>query len=1312
MSQVLDLSVTLTPPPAGADPAVLASITLRYDALGLGHFGDLLTDPLTTQEREDLQWYLEKYWQWPYEGFLSRGKQIEVLLPTIGKRLYKSLFGSVEADRIMQKWLAQPEAAGPFQLSLLSELPTVLSLPWELLHSEQGYLALRNRRPVSIVRRLPQSESTSNLTTTFTPPLRILLVTARPEGTGFVDPRSIARELLDEVQPAIDTGTIAIEFLRPPTLSALQERLRDTKRPPIHIFHFDGHGIFGDGQQGSQADPHVLQGGGQGMLAFETEEGTLDLVKAENLAQTLLDSGVQLAILTACQSAMSDASDVFSSVAARLIRGGIKAVSAMSASILVVSAARYTEAFYKELAAGAQVSLAQERARQSLYTNPRRHTLSRVRSEEGVPVELQDWWLPHFYQQMPLLLRPTRKKGTRKKEIPQETRPVLSAAMPLAPRYGFSGRSRELLQIERWLRQNKLVVIHGFGGMGKTALACEAADWLTRIGMYEGACFISFEGGRGNATSLLSQFGFFLGIYDGTYTPDDSKKAMQQVQAALTKRRMLVIADNLESILPDGEAPLEVEERTQLWNVLLELQRLGAGVLLTTRSSATFDDGRLAEGIRVVYLPLGGLSRDDAYQLASSLLTSLRIDRHRAPYQQLRDLLWQLGYHPLSIQLVLPALRTYGLAQIQQDFVTLLPRFTDDAETGRNRSLLASLEYSLRRLNENHRGLLSRLAVFEGGASEDDLLAITEITEADWAKLRPALEQVALLTVEQLEGANFPFLHFHPVLIPFLRGQLGAQDEALQQRYAQQYSEVSEWYYWEDHRHPIQIRAIVQRELPNLRRTFGWLLESGDLEKVVEIADRIGWFLAIFGLHREQQQVHQRVAEALAVQKRSGAGTLTRAEYLHESSLGEEEQRQGHWKSARTRFQRLLARIESQGEGNPYGPGSFEHITILVKVGRCLNAEGNVFEAEPLYRRAIAISEVLLQHDPENRGLLRLQATLLTDLGDVLRNRGQYAEARKVYEQALQTFHALGEPRGEAVLQGQLGTIALEQEDYPEARKRYQQALQTFHALGEPAEEALGWHQLGILAQLEENWAEAERCYRESLSLRERLGESVGAAQTCNSLGGVARSTHRFGEAKGWFQRAIQLGQQADPTSGEYASYLSNLANCLVQEVQEGTVQEVTLQLEEARRYTEQALAIQQVLQSPELWRTFRNLATIAEIQGRHEVARASRREEREAYASFAGNRYRIDEQFGELFPALVLALDDLEVRVQMEERLSRLEANGWHVSEAIEHIWAGEHDWQALAENLDNQDALFVLRVLETLAEGTDTTTNTSSPE
>jgi tetratricopeptide (TPR) repeat protein len=1291
MPQVLDLSVTFTPPPAGADPDVLASITLRYDAQGLTHTDDLLTNPLSKQEQADLQWYLEEYWKWPYEGFLSRGKQVEALLPQIGKRLYKAVFGTVEANSVLQAWRLQSGASR--QISVISGIPAVLSLPWELLHDEQGFLVLRTRQPVSLIRHLPQRELGA-FSTAFEPPLRILLVTARPEDTGFIDPRSTARQLFDEMQEQMESGAVVIEVLRPPTLQALRQRLKDSTHP-VHLLHFDGHGTFGETD--IHQDGRYKNDGEQGRLAFENTENKLALVGASVLAQVLQDSGVRLAILDACQSAMGSADDAFSSVAARLIQGGVDAVIAMSASVLVASSTQYTGAFYRELARGISVPVAQERARQALHDDPRRHLSLRRRDEEGTPIELRDWWLPHYYQQRPLVFSAT--KSTRKSKRKQAHITRLNEHIPQEPRYGFNGRSRELLQLERWLGQNKLVVIHGFGGMGKTALAREAADWLTRTGMYQGACFVSFESGQGNTTSLLSQLGFFLGIYNGTYTPDDPKEALSRLQATLKERRTLVIADNLESILPGGEAPLDASERTELWDVLLDLQQSGTGVLLTTRTPA-FGDGRLSEGTQVMYLRLEGLGRDDAYQLASSLLTSLQIDRSRTPYHLLQALLRQLGYHPLSVQLVLPALRVYEIWQILQDFDTLLPQFTDDAETGRNRSLLASLSYSLQRLSEEQRVLLSRLAIFEGGATEDTLLAITEMAEADWAKLRKALEQAALLTVEHFTGLKLTFLHFHPVLIPFLRGQSPALDEGLELRYAQGYNQISEWCEQADGQNPIEIRAVVQRELPNLRRAFRWLLESGDLEHATWMAAYVDRFLGIFGLYRERQQMHQQVAEAQATRHPSVTETLPQREFLHEYKLGEAELQVGRVQAACARFQHLLTRIESQSEGNRLSPGSGEHTMVLGQLGRCLLTEGNFPEAEPLFRRAIALSEVLLQHDPENQHALRQQAAYLADLGNLLLSQGLYVEAKHAHEQALQIKVRTADLRGQAISRMQLGMIAFGQGNYPEARGRYREARSTFHALGEPAMEAIAWHQLGLIAQGEQNWSEAERSFRESLALDEKIGDHVGAATTCDHLGQIAAYRKRFGEARGWYQRAVMLDQQADPTSIGHVMSLSNLAGFLVNEVHAGGAQDASRQLEEARRYAEQALAISQTLQSSELWRIFHLLGVIAEMQGRHEAGRTYLRQEREAFASLASNRSRVDQHSGKLFLAIASALNDLQVRAQVEKLLPGAEANGWHISEATHRIWAGERDWQTLVENLDNKDALFVLRVLETLAE------------
>ena len=245
MDQPLDLRIVFTSPPQGSVSGVIASIALFCDALGSAHTGDLLTTPVTDEERAELHWYLEEYWKWPYEQFLKRGRQVEDLLADIGERLYAAVFGSEQANSVVQTWRSQP--AREYQISIVSDMPHILSLPWELLYDDQGFIALNTQHPTSIVRRLPAEGMTASLAS-FAPPLRILLVTARPEGVGFVDPRSIARELVDEVQGQTNIGAVALEILRPPTLLALQTRLHDPNRPPIHLVHFDGTWRGGEGR--------------------------------------------------------------------------------------------------------------------------------------------------------------------------------------------------------------------------------------------------------------------------------------------------------------------------------------------------------------------------------------------------------------------------------------------------------------------------------------------------------------------------------------------------------------------------------------------------------------------------------------------------------------------------------------------------------------------------------------------------------------------------------------------------------------------------------------------------------------------------------------------------------------------------------------------------------------------------------------------------------------------------------------------------------------------------------------------------------
>ena len=1232
MDPTLDLCVTLMQPPHGSPPSVLAAILLQCEQLGLSSSGDLLFDaaidwkseqnkefglsssgdllfdPLPADDRENLRWYLEEYWKWPYEHFLERGKQIEARLPKIGRQLYNAVFGSTSAQIILQAWRLQPlSPEDQRQISIVSDIPAVLSLPWELLHDEQGFLALRTRNPVAIVRRFPQDEL-SRLSTPLKPPLRILLVTPRPDNAAFIDPRSTARELLDAIQPQIEAGKVAVELLRPATLQALRSRLAETRHSPVHVLHFDGHGTFGlDMQEPDEVRLHQ----GVGMLAFEDENGMLDLVGADALGQLLQGSSVRLAVLTASQSAMSAADDAYSSVAAQLIRGGVDAVVAMGTSVLVATATRYADTFYRNLTDGASVAVAHERAQQAL-AHGRRLLFRRRADEEGVAVKLFDWWVPHFYQQRPLVLQtapsapPTRK---RRKSTNAPTLPRLDATLPAGPRYGYVGRSRELLQVERLLSRKKLVIVHGFGGVGKTSFVCEVADWLTRTQMYTSACFVSFEYG-GDAASLLSGLGNSLGVNDSMYNPPDSQAPLARLKPVLQEQLTLLIADNVDGILPGGEAPLSPEARTHLWDVLLELARMNVGILVTNRDS-NLADGRFAAGQHVAHLALEGLHPEDAYLLAMRLLTDLGIERTRAPYAELRALLAQLDHHPLAIQLVLPALRSFSLSTIRSDFAALLPTFTDERVVGRNSSLLASLDYSLRQLSDEQRAWLPRLACFEGGAIEGALLRITEIPETTWTSLRQALEQADLITVERIpEELDVPFLRFHPILIPYLHNLVGTDDRDLRVRYAQVYFQLVTYPYREEQRQSQPVQTIIRRELPNLRRALTILMQEGAKEAATNMADALGWFLDALGMVREREEMRQRIAQA---SKTSGAkdGRLTSTEYLLESRTGTDELNKGDVRAAYARFSALLARIEALPEGAPLGKGSYQHCLTIAYIARCLRDSGQLEAAESRLREALEVIGKLLEKQPDAPNLLNVREVLLTNMGDTLLRQEKYTQAYETYQEALQLAVQRGDGRQQATNTVQLGLVARYQKNYDQARDRFSQALKLYRTVGDLSGEAVTFYYLGHVELAQARLDRAEQWYRESLKITEQIGDIRTTALNCNQLATVANAKKRPAEAKEWYRRAIALIEQSDPDSPTHALLLNNLVRLLVAELQDlltraGDVREVTSYLSEARTYAERVLAINEKIDAPapsDIKAILEIIASIEEMVGRTEDA-------------------------------------------------------------------------------------------------------------
>jgi tetratricopeptide (TPR) repeat protein len=593
---------------------------------------------------------------------------------------------------------------------------------------------------------------------------------------------------------------------------------------------------------------------------------------------------------------------------------------------------------------------------------------------------------------------------------------------------------------------------------------------------------------------------------------------------------------------------------------------------------------------------------------------------------------------------------------------------------------------------------------------------ITEIPEREWQDLRRGLEQAALISPEQIPGIAPPFLRFHPVLAPALRRMPGADDPARQGRYAARYHALARYLYQEDTRNPRPVRALVQRELPNLRRAFDLLRARSEYAAAVDLADRIAKFLNYFSLGRELADLRAKQAAAAAALEKESDGALSPAEYLQASGQGEDAFNRGDLSAAYEQFSALLARIEAQPAGAPRGPGSYEQCLTLGRLARCLQAGGQPQMAEPQLRRALEVIDGLIAAQPDNPQWVMQQGFLLTDLGNLLTDQGHYAEARTAYEESLEVARQQNNLRSQGVALGQLGTLALRQRDYAEATRRYRAALELFRRMGEPAMEAVAWHQLGTAAQEQAQsvaqsggaqhaaplWAEAERSYREALALNERQGDAAKVAGNCNQLAIVAEGAGRPTEAAGWYKRALEIDERLK-SNRDIAIDLNNLANLLLAEVRAGRMGHE--RLAEARGSAERALAIVEQLDdlSLEPWKDYSLAAQLAELEGEPEQARAYRRRERETFAQFAGNRWHIDTQFGTLIRAIAaVAQGDASQRAAVEEVFPKMEAvEDWrNVPAAIRRLWDSERDWHALCEGINRNSALVILRVLETLAE------------
>lgn len=1252
--------------------------------------------PIGPIEAEDLRWYLEQYATSPRESDSTRARNIEEHLASWGQLLYNAAIPLGPTANVMKAWAKiGPQTERRFSILVNTALEVgvneteagiskevashLLNLPWELLHDGDCYL-FQGAKPMCVRRRLPNTRVLD--TPVLDTPLRILLVTARPEDDtcSFVDHRASALPLVEAMEQL--GGLVRIHVLSPPTLLALQDELARAHagKKPYHVIHFDGHGVY----------DHRI---GLGALCFEDPQD-VDLIEkrrhipitTKELRPLLRDYRIQLVFLGAFSS-IALKTRVSECIASELLELGTVSVAVMSHNVLVETLRRFVQSFYTDLARGLRVGEGMLRSQRSLKDDNFRGRIFGMGD-----LRLEDWFIPVLYQEQddPQLFKTTPAKQTQK-DI-QAALATRIGAVPPVPKTGFIGRSRELLMLQRLLRKERYAVIRGQGGEGKTALASEFARWMVRSQQMRRAAFVSVET-HSNHRAVVDALGKQLVGKDFS-AAGDLEKAIQEIERALREQATLLVIDNMESVLlppfMESETPeaLSQEAAEELKAILALCNRLlQAGEtreIFTSREAlpAPFDSERNRRELTQFH-------RDEAVNMVERVLITNAGASSDATREEIQQLVDAVHYHARTLALLAPSLQEHGVESTRESLVELMDQMEKDFPRAREKSLFASVELSLRRMSQESRDRVRVLGVFHGAAHLEVLREMMQWKKEDVAALARELIDTGLATQDP-----YDHLTFNPALCPYLRGRMQPNErDSWTGRWVDAMRLYVDFLMMYRSRNAETAASLTMLELPNLFALLDLTQRQGNAEATIDLATSLYELLKNVGRPRLLERVGQ-VRDAAT----SSLGDVwNHAQFEAARTRIEQQLAAGRLSEALAGAQQLLLKARLTGE-QAYPNADYDLATASFLLAGVMKTLGSSEQALPMLdearRRFETIAEIVSTEGTARNVAERMAARCFSEQGECLWYLGRLDEAVAAYEERIRRDERYGDQRGIAVAKAQIGSIRSDQQRYPEALAALADARARFTQLNNPDSVALSWHQTGRVYQDAGEPDAAEDAYRKSLAIEVRLENVEGQATTLNQLGILYNSLGRLEEAAAFYQQAVDKSIESDDVSKE-GLRRQNLANTLRQLKRfDEARQEVYKAIECAERFGHAA----------QPWESWNLLSAIESEIGNTEAAADAKRKAIDTYLTYrrdGGENHDPEGRLSSLVTQSLLAGDAANVVSQLRELAAQADLSSAVRSfiGALQEIAIGKLDRSlADAPDLDYGMAAEILLLIETL--------------
>ncbi|WP_433790842.1 tetratricopeptide repeat protein [Actinoplanes sp. CA-252034] len=589
------------------------------------------------------------------------------------------------------------------------------------------------------------------------------------------------------------------------------------------------------------------------------------------------------------------------------------------------------------------------------------------------------------------------------------TAPVFQAPAPPAD---FTGRADHLDQVVDLLGSGTVCVISGVAGVGKTALALQAAQRL-RTAYTDGQLYIDLQGAGPQPVAplvALARFLRALGV-EGRRIPADAAEGAALLRSTLTDRRMLIILDN-------------AREAAQVLPLLPGVG--GCAVLVTSRRT-------LADLSSTKIVRLTGFTPGEALDLLAQAAGEARV---AAEAEAARELTQLCGLLPIALRVAGGRLAAGSAWTIR----SLVDRLRDE------KSRLRELHVGDTRVSASFE--LSYADLTPAAARAFRLLALVPGTDftVDAATALLGTDAHApisnLLDGNLLQTSRTGHFRFHDLLRLFAAQRCEEQDPApvraaaldgLRRHYLDHAAAALLLIY------PAMVRLPYEPEhtFDSIDDALAWLdAEIDNIVAAVRLGGPYAWRIAdqlrgYFFIRRTGVPWLGTAQAGLAAADEAGDAQARAA--MHQT-LGQAQWSVGRHEEALRRY----------GDGERLAQQAGWHLAAAYlrhNIGLVQAELGRIAPAQESFEQALQLSR--------RHGFQHVEAVTLNDLGAMYHDQGRLAEAAEHFTQALRVNTTQVRQRSALANRSNLGMVLRQLGDYDAAMQHLRSALDGYRDLGE-----------------------------------------------------------------------------------------------------------------------------------------------------------------------------------------------------------------------------------------------------------------------